>query len=289
MKHAILIIAHDNLAYLNRLVDYFDEDFSIYIHLDRKSKFPKKQIENIEKKRNVAFVSRKYKTNWGGFNILKAELYLIKRALKNNDADYFHLISGQDIPTKSIDDFKFFFEGNRGREFIEYGKFPRLEWEDGSFVRFQYYRPYDLFNCKSYRGQNICNKIIGFQQKYHFVRRLPLQFKILYGGSAWFSLSRDCVRYVINYTKEHPSYYNRLKYTFAPDETYINTILLHSPFKSKIKNNNLRYIDWTGRNNSFPSILNETDYQSIKKRKVFFARKIILPTSQKLIDKLNII
>lgn len=36
MKHAILIIAHDDIEYLLKVVKYFDDDFFIYIHLDKK-------------------------------------------------------------------------------------------------------------------------------------------------------------------------------------------------------------------------------------------------------------
>lgn len=71
---------------------------------------------------------QKYKTNWGGFNILKTELYLIKEALRD-DCNYIHLISGQDYPIKSLAEFKYFFEKENTAEYIEYKSLPRHEWE----------------------------------------------------------------------------------------------------------------------------------------------------------------
>ncbi len=289
MKHSILILGHKDPHYLSSLTDYFDEDFLIYIHLDKKSKISKHEIIKLAQKKNVAFISKKYKTNWGGCNILKAELYLMKRALKDNPDGYIHLISGQDVPTKSLTHFKRFFNKNVGKEFLEYEPFPRKEWEGGSFARFQYYRPYDLFNCRTKKGEKICNKIIRFQIKHNLIRKIPQQFNVLYGGSAWFSLSADCVRYILYYTKKHPAFYRKLKYTFASDETYINTVLAHSGFKDNIVNNNLRYINWSYKYGSYPAILDENDYIEIQQSDALFARKIAFPASNTLIKKLNTI
>lgn len=286
MKHAILIIAHDNIPYLLQIIDYFDDDFKIYIHLDKKKNFSKYEISLLKNKINVVLVSQKYKTNWGGFNILKAELYLMKKALMD-DYTYFHLISGQDYPTKSILEFKLFFEQNNGNEFIEYKKLPREEWENGTFKRYEYFRPLDYFDYRTPRGYKIINNIIDFQSKRRLYKKIPNHFDSLYGGSAWFSLTKNAVQYILDYTTGYPVFYNELKYTFAPEETYIPTILAHSPFNEHLKNNNLRYIDWKYRNNSFPAILDESDFFKILETDAIFARKVISSISNCLIDKLD--
>ena len=53
----------------------------------------------------VAGVYRKYSVHWGGFSILRCELFLLKEAINNCDAEYFHLISGQDYPIKPLSSF----------------------------------------------------------------------------------------------------------------------------------------------------------------------------------------
>ena len=37
MKHALLILWHKNVPQLERLLEFFDEDFDCYVHIDRKS------------------------------------------------------------------------------------------------------------------------------------------------------------------------------------------------------------------------------------------------------------
>jgi len=91
----------------------------------------------------------------------------------------------------------------------------------------------------------------------------------------------------LDYTATQPALYNKLKYTFAAEETYIPTVLVNSGFKEYIENSNLRYIEWEIKNNSFPAILDDNHYLKILEANVFFARKIIRSTSQMLIDKLN--
>jgi len=38
MKQAILVTAYQNLTFMSRLLDYFDDDFDCYIHLDKTCK-----------------------------------------------------------------------------------------------------------------------------------------------------------------------------------------------------------------------------------------------------------
>ncbi len=287
MKHAILILAHGNVRYLSALIDYFDNNFYIYVHLDKKSLFSESELEEISQKENVVYISRKYKINWGGYDLLKAELLLLEKACKDNYADYYHFISGQDIPVVSLEEFKLFFEKNKGREFLEYAQLPRKDWDKDTFDRIEFYHFYDYVNHKTKRGRKIIGKAISFQKRFHIRRKLPSYFPALYGGSAWFSLSKEAVNYVVDFTSTAPAFLKRLRCTFAPDETYILTVLVNSPLRPNIENNNLRYIVWKLRNNSFPAILDLSDYYAILESGSLFARKVILPISGRLVDRLR--
>nr|WP_320057013.1 beta-1,6-N-acetylglucosaminyltransferase [uncultured Bacteroides sp.] len=284
MKHAILIIAHRDFDHLCSLINFFDDNFLIYIHVDIKSNFTKKEIVSLSEMKNVISVYKRFKVNWSGFNILRCELFLIKKALENNDIDYIHLLSGQDFPIKSTSEFLSYFDDNKGHEFIGWHLMPTENWEKCSFVRYQYFRPYDLFDYKTKRGKIIINKIVNFQMKYNLRRRIPDQFIRLYGGSNWFSLSKQCAKYVSNYTQRYPAFYRRLKYTFAPEETYFQTIILNSSFKNEVINNDLRYISWKRKNDSFPACLDEKDFFNIVVSERFFARKFDLCHSGPLLS-----
>jgi hypothetical protein len=104
----------------------------------------------------------------------------------------------------------------------------------------------------------------------------------LYGGSGWWSLSQASVDYVMNYTRQNPSLLKRLRFTFCADEIYFQTILMNSPMKEKIVNNNLRFIDWKKRNGNLPANLDESDFQSLVDSDKIIARKFEFPISEKL-------
>ena len=99
----------------------------------------------------------------------------------------------------------------------------------------------------------------------------------LYGGSTWWSLSRETLQYVINYTKKEKYLINRMKYTFCPEELYFQTVIMNSDYSKKVINNNLRYMDWNyrrvGKYSSSPAVLNLSDLIHIKRSFYLFARK----------------
>lgn len=269
------------------IIDSFDEDFSIYIHMDKKYKLTEKERDIISNKKNIIFFSQKYKVNWSGFNLLKAQIYLFKKVILDKEIDYVHLISGQDFLVKSLFDFRSYFDKYSNTEFISYNQLPMKEWEEGSFERFYYYRFFDLFNYKSRKGKMIIDKLVDIQKKLKIKRRIPSYFRKLYGGSNWFSLSRICIEYIIEFTDQFPSFFNELKYTFAPEEVYYSTVVANSSFNDKVVNDNLRYICWKYRNGSFPANIDERDYNQIIDSKNLFARKFEHPHSKTLLTHIK--
>lgn len=143
MLHAILIIAHNNFEHLIKLVSYFKHDCFVYIHYDNKQILSPTQKQRLKDFKYVKLVSQKFNVNWGGTSMLNCELYLLRYAITNSNADYFHLISGQDYPTRSLDHFIEFFKKNNGTEFLHHMHLPHPNWENNTFHRFQFYYPYD--------------------------------------------------------------------------------------------------------------------------------------------------
>ena len=151
MKHAILILAHKNIGQLCRLAGYFEKDCDVFIHIDKKQPVTREEEEKLRSYKQVKAVSREYDVNWGGTSVLESEMHLLRMAVQRSDADYFHLISGQDYPTRPLDYFLEFFNRNAGKEYIGYLHLPHPNWEDNTFRRLQYYYPYDYAAGK---GQN---------------------------------------------------------------------------------------------------------------------------------------
>ena len=109
MKHAILILAHKNIGLLCRLAGYFEKDCDVFIHIDKKQPVTREEEEKLRSYKQVKAVSREYDVNWGGTSVLESEMHLLRMAVQRGDADYFHLISGQDYPTRPLDYFLEFF------------------------------------------------------------------------------------------------------------------------------------------------------------------------------------
>lgn len=120
-KHAYLIIAHhqfEQLAYLLTLLDDIRND--IYIMIDKKSAFTEKQqheLYQIVKNSKLIFTKR-IAIYWSDYSQIEAELCLFKTAYENEMYDYYHLLSGCDLPLQNQDKIHKFFKANPRRIFI---------------------------------------------------------------------------------------------------------------------------------------------------------------------------
>lgn len=288
MKQAILITAYKDMDHLLDLANFFDKDFSFYVHLDRKSNIKEEEITSLRQIENVRFVEKKYSVNWGGLNHLKAILFLATVALRDKENYYFHLISGSDFPIKTVRQFKEFFRKNQEKEFINFFEVPFAGWADnGGMDRLVYYNFYDFWNFKITRERYRIKRLLSIQKKFGLKRALSSKMPKLYGGSTWWSLSRNFLQYLIDFEKQNSYVLNRFKYTFCSEELYIQTVLFNSPFKTRVENNSLRHIEWVPRNGNNPAILDETDLEKLIQSDAFFARKFEKPTSQELLNRIK--
>ncbi|WOD43419.1 beta-1,6-N-acetylglucosaminyltransferase [Hwangdonia lutea] len=287
MKQAILIAAYKNFDHLIEIIDFFNDDtFEIYLHIDKKTKLPKSVLGKLNTVSNLQLLSRRYIVNWGGTNQLNCYLLLAEEALKNRKNIYFHLISGQDYPVKSITEFKKLFENPQKHDYLENFELPRERWnnENGGFDRFLYYYFFDIFY--SHKFKKAILFLVKIQKKLSIKRSFPKKIKTYYGGSSWWSLSKDTLQYVIDYTKENKYLLNRMKYTLASDELYFQTVIMNSVYAKNVINDNLRYIDWNperiGKYSPSPAILDTSDFDKIISSNKLFARKFDVPFSDEL-------
>lgn len=288
MQHAILITAYKNFNQLVDLINTFDSSFRCYIHIDKKSKFTEDQITELQKIENVDFAVRYYEVNWGGVNHLRAIILLMLEAQKDKKNHFFHLITGQDYPVKKLEVIKSFFEENENSIYMEYNKLPHKDWEDdGGYNRIIYYNFCDTFNRRAFWGKAFIKILVELQKITGFKRKFYDGFPVLYGGSTYWSINRNCIDYVINYLQDNPQYLERFKYTFCAEEFFFQTIIMSSPYKDMVVNDPLRYILWEEKNGSFPANLDITDEEPILKSNAIFARKFEEPVSVELKESLK--
>lgn len=283
IRHAILITAYTDFFHLINLVKSFDGRFDVYIHIDKKAYINNDCSQVLSSCTNVKIVKKVYSVEWGGRNHVDAILWLCKQAVEHSkkDVSFFHLISGADLLVRSLDEFCNFFEFHQGENFLDYFRLPYIGWNQGGFNRLEFYHPLDRINIKTNWGNSVYNRYMNWQIRKGHVRPLPL-FD-LYGGSTWWSLTREAVVFICSHYNWN-NWYDRLKDCFVPEEMYVQTLLLNSPYKSTIINNNLRYIVWEYKNGNIPAILDGADISPILQSHAIFARKVESKISRELID-----
>lgn len=281
MTQAILITAYKNINHLYNIVDFFNDDCTFYIHIDKKSKIAASDIQRLRENRKVKLVSQEYRVNWGSVQHLHAILQLCREAVKDNRIEYLHLITGHDYPIKTAQYISNFLKEHKGNEYLSAMPLPIKTWKWGGMNRVQHYNLYEYFNAKSW--QRIFIKSFVYLQKLiGFKRKLPQGFGDLHGGSTYWTLTKSAVQYFLDYLDKRPDVLEAFRYTFCAEEILIHTILMNSPFRERVCRKNLRFMIWEHRDGVSPANLDERDIQAILKSDAFFARKFEYPVSEGL-------
>lgn len=126
--HAYLIIAHNNFKQLQILINLLDDDRNdIFIHIDKKVE----ELPLLTTNKSKLFIlDKRIDVRWGNVNQIETEILLFETAVKHNQYEYYHLISGVDLPIKSNDYIHNFFKINNGKEFVGFSKVnsKKLKW-----------------------------------------------------------------------------------------------------------------------------------------------------------------
>ena len=279
MQIGILITAHTNPDHLRRLVDVLKKDFSIFIHLDKRSSID----PEIFAQESQVHVIKIHKVYWGSHNQILATLDLLKLAYEHN-CDYYLLISGSDLPIKNNRDIIAEIQRSPEISYIDYNKLPRDDWPlHGGLDRLQLF--WD--NIDNPQSNSLSNRFLSacryIQRFLHLKRRLLLV--TYFGGPNWVNLSKEAVTYLLNFIENHPEYLKSFRYTRNADEIWLHTVLLNSPFCHQIENNPKRYIDWLS-GPEYPKVLRMDDYGKILQSDGFFARKFDVNVDSSIYEKI---
>ena len=240
-KHAYLIIAHNNFYILEKLLSLLDnEKNDIYVHIDKKVKnFDFNYFTKICCKSNLKFINR-IKVYWGGYSQVQCELNLLKKAIENN-YEYYHLLSGVDLPIKSQSYIHDFFDKYKGIEFV---RFTNNTWDFERVSKKHFLSNYmkvsnNIQSCIYKVTNKFVFKFIN-KDGYNYTKKFE-GYKFM-KGDQWFSITNECAHYIC---KNEKLIRRMFKYAVGPDEHFIHTILYNSEFKEKLSNNTcLREIDW---------------------------------------------
>lgn len=224
MKHAYLIIVHNEPNVLHRLIDALDDERNdIYLHIDKKASFDGRDIKTEKSK--LYLLKNRIDARWGDFSLVEVELALFKEAYQKREYTYYHLLSGVDFPIKTQDYIHSYCQSHAGTEFIGFSQnatAKELRWRSQHYFIF----------AKDFNKSSIVKRVLRgcFVKIQTFVgyRRVREEVK---KGSQWCSVTHDFVSYFLSCEAYIRKYFN---HTYCPDELVIQTLCWNSKFKYRV-------------------------------------------------------
>lgn len=269
MKHAYLIIAHNELELLKNLIFILDDERNdIYIHFDAKLK---KLPELSAEKSKLYILQKRINVCWADFSVVEAELALLRNAYSNHHYAYYHLLSGVDLPLKSQDYIHNFFDKNLGKEFIDICLYDVSSEMERKMMRWHLF-PKDFKNLGRFAfiTRLMRATFIRIQECMGIKRNKHIDFC---KGSQWVSVTSDFTEYLLSRENMIRKIYS---HTFCPDEVFIQTECWNSKFRHKLHDyspnyrGHMRLIDWQRGN---PYVWRDEDYDELMHSDRIFARK----------------
>lgn len=279
MTIAHLILAHKAPAQLARLLGALAHpQAACFVHLDKKTEAaPFAALADLP---NVHFLRRRLDVKWGGYSLTRAALEGMREVLQAPvPYDVINLLSGEDYPLQPVAAIHEFLARHAGQSFIEY-EADGSAWWQANQRRFRQYHLTEFRFPGQYAVQQLLNRLLP-------VRQVPL-LPTLYGGDmgGWYTLSRASAAYAVRFVDEHPRLRRFARFSWGSDEFLVPSILLNSPLAATIRNDNLRYIDWSGGGSS-PKILTLADLPALRASPRLFARKFDLSRDAAVLDRLD--
>jgi len=203
----------------------------------------------------------------------------MKTAAKSGYHDFYHLLSGEDLPIKTQDEIHCFFDNHPGEEFVQFQSDDFCFWE-----RVQYYHVFqDLIGRDAsplrYRQQQILEK----QRKLNIQRNKNIAFQ---KGTHWFTISDELIKYVLSKKKWISKVFS---FTLCADEIFLQTVIINSEYKKRLYYSKFddnyravcRLIDWK---RGEPYVYRYTDVDEIRNSPMLFARKFNCEVDREVIE-----
>ena len=278
IKHAYLIIAHTDFNLLNMLLQAIDDERNdIFIHIDKKvSCLP--QLYNT--RANVFVLSDRVDVRWGDYSQILTELKLYDYAFSIQAKlgvcyQYYHLLSGVDLPIKTQDYIHEFCKKHQGKIFLGFYQ------GDCSLELLRKVGVYHL--CPRHFDKNMPLSPLKIIRE--IFSRLQLRVGIflrntdvhLVKGPNWCSITNEFVSYLLEHRDDIK---RRYRYSCCGDEIYKQTLCWNSKFKNKVYDlcdeakGSMRFINWKCFGSySILTPFDIDDYVLLKESSALFARK----------------
>ena len=271
MKHAYLILAHNEPELLSLLIGRLDDARNdIYIHFDRKlTVLPEVKTQHA----GLYILKDRVDVRWADVSMIEAE-YKLFHAVVDSGRQYshHHLISGVDLPLKNQDYIHSFFAQHQGKEFVGLHQRPMNRHADRAL---HYWHPFT----RSFRGSGCVFAIK------RILRYLVIQTQVLLGirrnttipfhkGGQWVSITRELIDYLLEQEDRAFTIFSR---TFGADEYFVPTLIWDTPFMERLfdatdeSRGAMRYIGWRADGQLID--FTPQDLPALQQTEYLFARK----------------
>ncbi len=294
-KIAYSMLVHKNPKQVSRLITniYSSSDF-FHINIFGNNSTKETWNKELSKYGGSNFVTTyNYGKAWGTFQLVDAMLQSMKK-LDCFDYDYLINLSGQCYPLKSVDSIKDFLN-KTSFAYMEQFKIPAgapKGWgKRGGLdrVEYSYYKnpllilTEVIFNKISKSSKYDARRLIKLPR---INKQIPYNLEP-YGGSMWFCLTKKHVDFILGFLENKSDLLDFFKHTLIPDELFFHTIIMNSPLKNTVFNDNLRYIDWTKKGVSLPATLTVEDRDNLLTSPKLFARKFDIELDEQILDLID--
>ena len=286
LRHAWLIMTHGNFPILEKQIRFLDsENADIFIHVDA-DEFPFDQYRKAAEKSSVSFLPRQI-VRWGDLTQIECELRLLQASIEGR-YDYYHLLSGTDVPVKSREYIERYFSDRHGINFI---KFQSCEISARHLARVKYYYPFQRMNIRGRFGRTLLRELSLVPQRIARVDRTKRTPDIVFQkGTNWFDITGELAAYVLS---KRDFIRETFRLTCCADEIFLQTLVVNSPYVDSLPDcafdNDFRaccrYIDWERGN---PYTFGDNDFEELVHTgpDYLFARKFDYTSAPKVVDRL---
>lgn len=282
MKHAYLILAHSDFPLLQKLLTALDDERNdIYVHIDLKVKeLPSLKVEHSA----LHILEDRVAVHWGDLSVVEAEYKLFGAAVMTDVYEYYHLLSGADLPLKSQDAIHRFFTLNKGKEFIGFSTYDCVAELKRKVCRWHLF-PHDFRN-RSLLKRVLRASFLRLQELLGIERNRKEIFR---KGTQWVSVTDGFARHLV---AARPWVMRTFSHSFCPDEIYKQTLCWASGFRQNIYDlydeayGCQRAIGW--RDNVIREWTSD-DYASLMASGMLFARKFSSQNAEIVERILNVI
>ena len=238
MKQAIIITAYRDLEQLRDIVDFFDDDFDFYIHIDRKCAEPLPNFCH-----DGVHVVRRYRITWGSERHLYAILHLLRMTCNSpHPYSYYHIITATDYPIKPLAQFKQFFSAQNTKSYLEWYELPRASWTgEGGMERIKYYWIGNSWRDQRQHPMRLMHALLKLQRKFGLDRSRHA-FGCWYGGGGYCSLSHEAASKLAAFSARKVRQVAR--FTHCCEEVLPHTVLLNALPHSEIEPYSLHLSLW---------------------------------------------